>query len=213
MERQLKGCLKVHKLERPKRAGALSGLLQLLWAADGNGREGSQRPNVNGVLLWGLDHLERSEAILVRPREHGVRPRASWGWGTQGLEVGRRELSGFLDLAPRESFYLGRKLLDDALLLRTEPCRLTNAMRSDLGCESLLRLLPEDRGLRLRLLPEHRGLWLRLPEYWSLTCLLPKHWSLAGLLPEDWCLGNRSGLPLYWLRLLGRSYSSKGLVA
>jgi hypothetical protein len=110
------------------------------------------------------------------------------------------------------------------LLLRTEPCRLTNAMRSDLGCESLLgllpedrglwlRLLPEDRGLRLRLLPEHRGLWLRLPEYWSLTCLLPKHWSLAGLLPKDWCLGNRSGLPLDWLGLLGRSYSSKGLVA
>jgi len=213
MEIQLKGCLKVHKLERPKRAGALSGLLQLLRAADGNGREGSKRPNVNGVLLWGLDHLERSEAILVRPREHGVRPRASWGWGTQGLEVGRRELSGFLDLAPRESFYLGRKLLDDALLLRTEPCRLTNAMRSDLGCESLLGLLPEDRGLWLRLLPEHRGLWLRLPEYWSLTCLLPKQWSLAGLLPEDWCLGNRSGLPLYWLGLLGRSYSSKGLVA
>ena len=184
-------------MEGSECTGSLSGLLQVLGAAHRNSWEGWQRSSVHGVLLWRLDNLEGSEAVLVRPGEDHVRPGASGGWGAK--RPGWRQRSRFLDLTQRERLYLSRKLLDEALLLGAESCWGPSSLRSDLRSERLLRLgLPKDSGLWLRLLPKDSGLWLRLlPKDWRLWLrLLPKDWRLGlRLLPKDWRLG--LGFPKY----------------
>jgi hypothetical protein len=77
--------LELNQLKRPKNGWTLSGLLQVLSHSDRDGGEGRQGADVDGILLRGLDDLERAESFLIRPRKYDVRPRASWDrrakWG------------------------------------------------------------------------------------------------------------------------------------